>query len=84
MVGSRTNNARDIIEALRSGVGQNICIFDTEIPHSVRAAECIQRGVSIFTHDTCGKMADAYRALAKEVDDLGRETKNRSGVDRVR
>lgn len=84
MVDSRTNNARDVIEALRGGVGQNICIFDAEIPHSVRAAECSQRGVSIFTHDAGGKVAEAYRTLTKEVEALGRETKNRSGDDRVR
>ncbi len=41
MVDSRTNNAKDIIETLRDTVGQNIRIFDTEIPHSVRAAESI-------------------------------------------
>lgn len=84
MVDSRTNNARDVIEALRGGVGQNIRIFATEIPHSVRAAECSQRGVSIFTHDAGGKVAEAYRALTKEVEALGRETKNRSGDDRIR
>ena len=33
MVDSRTNNARDIIEALRRGVGQRIRVFETEIPH---------------------------------------------------
>lgn len=84
MVDSRTNNAKDIIDALRSGVGQNIRIFETEIPHSVRAAECSQQGVSIFTHDAGGKVAEAYRALTKEVEELDRESKNRSGDDRVR
>ena len=84
MVDSRTNNAKDIIDALRNGVGQNIRIFETESPHSVRAAECSQRGVSIFTHDASGKVAEAYRALTKEVEELGRESKNRSGDDRVR
>lgn len=48
MVDSRTNNAKDIIETLRDTVGQNIRIFDTEIPHSVRAAECSLTGESIF------------------------------------
>ena len=47
MVDSRTNNARDIIEALRTGIGQNIRVFETEIPHSVRAAECSLTGESI-------------------------------------
>lgn len=84
MVDSRTNNARNVIEALREGVGQNIRIFNTEIPHSVRAAECTQEGVSIFTHDANGKVADAYRALTEEVEQLGREAKNRFGDDRVR
>lgn len=40
MVDSRTNNARDVIESLRNGIGRNIRVFETEIPHSVRAAEC--------------------------------------------
>ena len=40
MVDSRTNNARDIISALRASVGQNINVLATEIPHSVRAVEC--------------------------------------------
>ena len=84
MVDSRTNNARDIMEALRDGIGQNIRIFNTEIPHSVRAAECSQKGISIFSHDVNGKVADAYRALTKEVMELGRETKNRFGPDWVR
>lgn len=39
MVDSRTNNAKDIISTLRQSVGQNIRVFDSEIPHSVRAAE---------------------------------------------
>ena len=60
MVDSRTNNARDIIEALRTGIGQNIRVFETEIPHSVRAVECSLTGESIFSHDRNGKVAAAY------------------------
>ena len=84
MVDNRTNNARDIIESLRSGVGQNIRVFDTEIPHSVRAAECSLTGKSIFSHDKSGKVAAAYAALTKEVEQIERANKNRSGPDRVR
>ena len=40
MVDNRTNNAKDIISSLRSSMGSNIRVFNTEIPHSVRAAEC--------------------------------------------
>ena len=60
MVDNRTNNARGIIESLRNTVGQNIKVFDTEIPHSVRAAECALTGESIFSHDKNGKVAAAY------------------------
>ena len=84
MVDSRTNNAKDIISSLRSTMGSNIRVFDTEIPHSVRAAECSLVGKSIFAHDKSGKVAAAYENLTKEVMDIGRETQNRSGPDWVR
>ena len=83
MVDNRTNNAKDIIGALRNGVGQNIKVFDTEIPHSVRAAECSLTGKSIFSHDKNGRVAVAYENLVKEVEQL-EQTKNRSRSDRVR
>lgn len=66
MVDSRTNNAKAVISLLRS-TGGNLNIFKTEIPHSVRAAECSQIGKSIFEHDSNGKVATAYRDFAKEV-----------------
>ena len=84
MVDSRTNNAKDIISSLRSTMGSNIRVFDTEIPHSVRAAECSLVGKSIFAHDKSGKVAAAYENLTKEVNDIGRETQNRSGPNWVR
>lgn len=84
MVDSRTNNAKDIIETLRDTVGQNIRIFDTEIPHSVRAAECSLTGESIFAHDKTGKVAAAYENLTKEVEQLERAAQTRLGNDRVR
>lgn len=84
MVDSRTNNAKDIIETLRDTVGQNIRIFDTEIPHSVRAAECSLTGESIFTHDKTGKVAAAYENLTKEVEQLERAAQTRLRNDRVR
>ena len=84
MVDSRTNNAKDIAKALRTDVGQKIRVFETEIPHSVRAAECSLTGESIFSHDRNGKVAEAYEALTKEVEDIERAAKNRSGHDWVR
>ena len=67
MVDNRTNNAKDIISSLRSSMGTNIRVFETEIPHSVRAAECSLAGKSIFSHDRNGKVAAAYEQLTKEV-----------------
>ena len=84
MVDSRTNNAKDIIETLCDTVGQNIRIFDTEIPHSVRAAECSLTGESIFAHDKTGKVAAAYENLTKEVEQLERAAQTRLRNDRVR
>lgn len=38
MVDGRTNNAKEIISSLRQA-GNSLHVFDTEVPHSVRAAE---------------------------------------------
>ena len=84
MVDCRTNNAKDIISSMRYSVGQNIRVFDTEIPHSVRVAESSLAGVSIFAHDRMGKVTQAYEKLTKEVEDIGRTIKVRSGADRIR
>ena len=84
MVDGRTNNARDVTASLRATVGQKIRIFDTEIPHSVRAAECCQKGCSIFAHDPEGKVALAYEKLAKEVGRIEERSIDRSGHEWAR
>lgn len=84
MVDNRTNNAKTIISSLRSTVGENIRVFHSEIPFSVRAAECSLHGESIFSHDRSGRVAAAYAALTKEVTLIAERAKNRSGSDRVR
>lgn len=66
MVDNRTNNAKNIIASLRQ-TGDQLRIFDTEIPYSVRAAETSMEGKSIFIHDKRGKVAAAYENLTKEV-----------------
>lgn len=67
MVDSRTNFNREISALLRETYSGKIRVFATDIPHSVRAAEISAEGKSIFTHDPHGKVAEAYRALTKEV-----------------
>ena len=84
MVDRRTNFAKAIITALRESVGMNIRVFDTQIPHSVRAKECPLEGKSIFAHDKRGKVAAAYEGLTKEVMELAQRNKHRSRIDGVR
>ena len=43
MVDNRTNNAKNIIASLRE-IGGGLRVLDTEIPFSVRAAECSVEG----------------------------------------
>ena len=84
MVDGRTNNAKSIIASLRSSIGESIRVFDTEIPHSVRAAESSLEGKSIFAHDKGGKVAAAYERLTKEVMQLEQRAKDRLRSDGVR
>ena len=84
MVDHRTNNAKAIISSLRTSVGENIRVFDTEIPFSVRAAESSLEGRSIFAYDKNGKVAAAYASMTQEVMQIEGRTKNRSGPDWVR
>lgn len=67
MVDGRTNYAKDISNLIRETYGSKIKVFDTDIPHSVRAAEISAEGKSIFKHDPKGKVAEAYQVLTKEV-----------------
>ena len=67
MVDNRTNYAKEIVKLLRDTYGGKLKIFDTEIPHSVRAAEISAEGKSIYAHDPNGKVAKAYADLTKEV-----------------
>ena len=67
MVDGRTNDAKMISDLIRETYGSKIRVFDSDIPHSVRAAEISAEGKSIFAHDSGGKVAAAYKNLTKEV-----------------
>ena len=67
MVDSRTNYSRDVSRLLNDTYGQNVYIFKTVVPMSVRAAETSAEGVSIFKHDPKGKVAAAHSLVTKEV-----------------
>ena len=84
MMDGRTNNAKSISQSLRSSVRGQIRVFDTEIPHSVRAAESALEGVSIFSHDKNGRVAEAYKSLTQEVMQLEQRNKHRPRTEGVR
>ncbi len=67
MVDKRTNFAKDISLMVYDTYASTIKVFETEIPHSVRAAETSVEGTSIYKYDPKGKVAFAYTALTKEV-----------------
>ena len=67
MVDSRTNFAKETSALLRETYGNQIKVFNSEIPHSVRAKEISAEGKSIFSYEPGGKVAEAYRNLTEEV-----------------
>lgn len=67
MVNNRTVFSREVNAILRQNFGSRVNIFQSEIPHSVRAKETCAEGVSIFSYDPKGKIAAAYESLTQEV-----------------
>lgn len=83
MADSRTNDTKEITALLRDTYGSRIRVFDAVIPRSVRAAEISAEGKSIYAHDPRGKVAEAYRALTKEVMQFERQCQ-KAQLDRLR
>lgn len=71
MMDNRTNFAKDISFILRRDYGDKLCVFKSEIPLSIRAAETSAQGKSIYAHDPHGVVAKAYQAFTKEAQDIG-------------
>ena len=76
---ARTNLARQVERDIRRDFGGRIKVFDAVVPLAVSAAEASAYGKSIFAYDGAGKAAAAYRALAKEVAEIG--TKKRTALE---
>ncbi len=55
MVMPRTNIYKEITATVKSAYGQRIKVFDTQIPHSIRAVEATAEGKNIFAYDKGGK-----------------------------
>ena len=66
MVMPRTNISKEVTALVKSAYGQNIKVFDSQIPHSIRAVEATAEGKSIFAYDKSGKVAAAYEQFRDE------------------
>lgn len=84
MVMSRTNISKEITASVKSAYGQKIKVFESEIPHSIRAVEATAEGKSIYAYDKSGKVAAAYEKFSKEVADIGEKQRNQNRADRLR
>ena len=51
MVMPRTNISKEVTALVKSAYGQNIKVFDSQIPHSIRAVEATAEGKSIFVRE---------------------------------
>lgn len=67
MVDSRTNYAKDISKLVVDTYSDQLRVFDTLIPLSVRASEISVEGSSIYQYDPKGKAACAYKTLTEVI-----------------
>ena len=65
MFDRRTLHSREAIEILEENFGD--LVFNTRIRKTIRYAEAPVKGSSVLKYDPSGTAADAYRQLAKEV-----------------
>ena len=72
----RTNISKEITASVKSAYGQKIKVFESEIPHSIRAVEATAEG-SILPTTKSGKVAAAYGQFAKEVESLARSKESK-------
>jgi chromosome partitioning protein len=83
LVDGRTNIARMMTAEIRVNYSGQIPIFKTAIPLAVSAAETSMTGKSLFSYDRTSKVAQAYAALAKEVDtDAKARAKTKAALSR--
>ena len=67
MTDNRTNLSKDVSSLLRENYGEQVKIFKSEIPSSVKASETSIEGKSIYAYKPKSKVAESYRELTKEV-----------------
>lgn len=63
----RTTFNKDVRKMLIENYGEQLHVFDTVIPTSIRLAETPAEGVSIYKHDPKGAASTAYGELVEEL-----------------
>jgi len=68
MVEMRTLHSQEVCEHVRSAFAGKVRVFDTVIKKSVRLREAAVAGESVLTYAPRHEAAEAYRALAQELE----------------
>lgn len=79
MVDERTRLYRETEQMIRDFVKDQIRVFDTKIPVTVKVGEAALYGDVICCGTAGGKAAEAYRAFAKEVEGNGQKKRCNDG-----
>ncbi len=79
MADVRTVHAREVIERTNERLGGKIPIFRTVVRTNVKLKEAPVHGKSVLAYAGDSPAAEAYRALAEEVDGNGEESWDRAG-----
>lgn len=84
IVDNRTNLSKTVIQTLKQQFGDQINIFNSQIPQGIKAAEASAQGCSIFVKEKNSKVAIAYENLTEEVirNEQRERNKNKSAIIR--
>lgn len=66
LVNNRTCSFKQVSEIIKDAYGQNIYIYNSYIPRSVKAEEAPASGMSIYEYDSSGTVAEAYTKFTNE------------------
>lgn len=65
-VNDRTTSFKDVRNILKNAYGNDVNIYESYIPRSVKAEEAPSYGRSIYEYDTAGKVSCAYNMFTEE------------------
>lgn len=68
MVDNRTNYAKEIVSMINEAYGNNVTVFDTIIPRSIKQEEAPVSGKTIYSYAKDNKVAKAYKNIVEIID----------------